>query len=375
MIALSYARIAKGKDQALKFEARLKIVRYANENGVKPAAREFGVARNTVRKWLRRWREDNYSKKCLTDLSRAPKTCPHKTPKAIERQIIKARTEAPCLGAERLKEFCNIQAGVGAIGRILKQNKMTRRRKKKYQKKRDMRELKARYKPFEENQIDAKYLTDIPFYVKQMWDNPELPKFEYTWRDVKTGGVFMGFAYELSEAHACCFAAAVAAHLRRVDFDLASYGTVQSDNGSEFSGAERKKKNDRGFTNLIEESIKARHRFIPPGKKNHQADVETFHERVESEFFDLETHGSRNDFFMRASAYQLWWNTTRKNMWKGKRTPDQIMLEDRADRDPRVWMLPALDLDDLLARKTENAVRNKSPTGGYHVPALPASRM
>lgn len=37
-----------------------------------------------------------------------------------------------------------------------------------------------------------------------MWRNPDLPRFEYTWRDVKTGALFLGFANELSETHACC---------------------------------------------------------------------------------------------------------------------------------------------------------------------------
>ena len=34
---------------------RYELVRYAQEHGVKPAARCFGTTPKTVRKWLRRW--------------------------------------------------------------------------------------------------------------------------------------------------------------------------------------------------------------------------------------------------------------------------------------------------------------------------------
>jgi transposase-like protein len=357
----------------MKFDMRLKIVRYAERHGVKPAAREFGSTPKTVRKWLGRWQDSNHARKSLADQSRAPHSCPHKTPARIERQILRERKKAPCLGAERLKDFCAIPASQGAIARVLRQHGLTRRRRKKHEKKRDMRELKARFDPCEENQVDVKYLNDIPYYVEQMWRNPDLPRFEYTWRDVKTGALFLGFANELSETHACCFVVAVAAHLGRTGFELRNFGTIQTDNGSEFSGAERKVRNDRGFTYTVESLIRAHHRFIPPGKKNHQADVETVHDRIEEELFNLERFASRREFFQKTSAWQLWWNTTRTNRYKAGRTPDQILLETRPQRDPKLWLLPALDLDALLAKKTDPKTLNKSPTGGYYVPALPDS--
>ena len=356
----------------MKFDLRLKLVQAAEEQGVKPAAREFGCTDKTARKWLGRWRAANRSRQSLEDRSRAPHSCPHKTPARVEKQILAERDKAPCLGARRLKEFCALPAGESAVARVLRQNGKTRRRRKKHEKKRDMRELKARFDPFEENQVDVKYLDDIPYYVEQLWRNPALPRFEYTWRDVKTGGLFLGFAGELSEAHACCFAAAVGAHLARTGFSLRGRSTVQTDNGSEFSGAERKRRNDRGFAHLVESRLGATHRFIPPGKKNHQADVETVHDRIEEEFFNLERFENRDAFFERASAWQLWWNTTRKNSYKASRTPDQILLETRPHRDPRIWLLPALDLDALMAKRADPKNLNKPAAGGYYVPTLPA---
>jgi hypothetical protein len=255
----------------------------------------------------------------------------------------------------------------------LKQHGVTERRKKKYEKKRDMREMKAKWGAFEQPQVDTKYLDDIPYYVDQMRRHPWLPGFEYTYRDPKTGGTFLGFGQDLSEAHACVFMAAVGAHLKRCGFDPRGFATIQTDNGSEYSGAERKTKSDRGFSHTVEHLLGARHRFIPPGKKNHQADVETFHQQIEVEFFNLEQYRSRAEFFRKAGQYQLWWNTTRRCGHKGKRTPDEILLTDHPHRDPRVWLLPVLDLDDLLARRVTAATRPIGAKRGYYVPALPES--
>ena len=361
----------RGTDQALKYESRLEIVQHANRHGVKPTARDFDVAPRTVRLWLNRWREANYSRASLMDRSRAPKSCPHKTSVAETRRVIQARLQAPFMGPRRLKRDFGLKAGLGAIARILRQEGLTRKRKKKYQKKRDMRAVKAGYKPFEENQVDAKYLTDIPYYVAQMQREAGLPRFEYTWREVKTGGVFLGFSDELSEDKACCFAAAVGAHLKRVGFELQNTNVIQTDNGGEFSGNEREER-DRGFTAIVEKQIGARHRFIPPGRKNRQADVETLHHWIEVEFLDIESFADRDSFFRQTSAWQLWWNTTRRNGYKGDVTPDEILARDKPDRNPFVWILPALDLDYLSRLRVEKIMATPRAGGGYYVPALPA---
>lgn len=231
--------------------------------------------------------------------------------------------------------------------------------------------MKARFRPFEENQVDTKYLNDIPFYVEQLLNNPDLPKFQYTWRDVKTGCVFMGFSNELSEAAACCFAAAVGSHFKRTGFAPSTVFQPSRQIMERSSQVWKERKNDRGFHNLIEEKLLAHHRFIPPGKKNKQADVESLHERIEAEFFDLEKFSGRSHFFNLASAWQLWFNTTRKNAYKGNRCPDDILKESYSDRNPEVWLLPALDLDLLLNKRAEKSLDNFHVFRGYYVPALP----
>jgi hypothetical protein len=187
-----------------------------------------------------------------------------------------------------------------------------------------------------------------------MWHKQRnLPRFEYTCRDVKTGAVFLGFANELSQMHACCFIMAVAAHLRRTGHPLRDFTTIQTENGCEYSGMEQKQRTDRGFRYVVEQRIGAAHTSIPLGRKNHQADVETLHQRIEPEFFDLETFANRKEFFKKASSWQSWWNTTRTNSYKQNRSPDQILLQQDNQRNMNTWLLPAIDLDAALNQRAD----------------------
>ena len=352
----------------MKYDIRLKMVRHAAAHGIKPTARAFATTVKTVRKWVKRYGDGSSGRAVLMDRSRAPHSCPHKTSPELEEAVVRERHKAPCFGAARLKRACKLAPSQGAIARILRQRGLAKRRKKKYEKKRDMRAVKAKLAAFEQLQVDTKYLDDLPYYVEQMAADPTLPRFQYTARCPKTGAVFLGFGQELSEALACVFVAAVLSHLRRCGYsnDLRQ---VQTDNGPEYSGAERRIKRDRGFTHVVRDLFALDHRFIPPGKKNHQADVESLHGLIEPEFFDIERFAGRALFFAKASAWQLWFNTTRENGYKGLRTPDQILRETRPDRSPNVWLLGALDLDDLLARRAQRTLDQKPR--GYHLPALP----
>lgn len=69
-----------------QIQIRQKIVRYAQQHGIKSAARHFGASKNTVKKWLRSFNE--FGTSGLANKSRAPLTCPHKTFKEIEEQVV-----------------------------------------------------------------------------------------------------------------------------------------------------------------------------------------------------------------------------------------------------------------------------------------------
>src|ERR1700757_5404683 len=83
------------------YNHRLRLVHYARRQGIKPAAQAFATTVPTVRKWLRRYQQHGPSG--LRELSRAHHDCPHKTPLALEQQVIALRQKLPTFGASRLK--------------------------------------------------------------------------------------------------------------------------------------------------------------------------------------------------------------------------------------------------------------------------------
>ena len=343
-----------------KISIRQKIVRYAQINGIKPAMRHFGCSKNTVRYWLRRFNE--YGVSGLEDKNKAPHSCPHKTSKEIEEKIIAKREETPCYGPKRLKYFNpSLEASETAIYRILKQNDLVRKNRKKYQRKNDLRAVKAQYKSLTHNQEDVKHLYDIPYYWTQM-TTLGLPKYEYTIRDVKTGFTIVAFGNEYNEQYSEMLTEVYLEHLHQFGVNLKDV-IIQTDNGSEF-GAKKRDVKTPGFVNTIMEKMGAEHRYIPPGCSNANADVESFHATIENEFFDLESFISRDNFFHKARVYQSFYNFTRPNFSKQGKPPLQILLEDSPDISPEVLNFPVYDLDALFRQKMEII-------GGQYVHKLP----
>lgn len=356
MSPVRYSTMIKSKDKGFLFGVRLQMIRDALEKGIKPVARLYGVSRNTVRKWLRRYQQGGT--KAVKELSRRPHNTPHKTPQAIEDEITRHRKSKPYLGARRLKRDFDIACSHNAIHRIMKQNGLIGPRKKKKKKRISLRHIKERFKAFERNSIDTKHLKDIPVYLAQM-KLSGLPAYEYTFRDQKTGGTFVGYADELSLVHATVFADVIGKWLNGYGVEIR--GSVwQHDGGSEFIGSW----NAKGKSAFIKkvEGIGAEHFQIP--KVTYNADVEAFHRTVEEEFLDIEGFKNRDEFFIKATNYIWYYNLMRKNSNRRDKSPLEILKETEEDINPQILMLPALDLDKLL---------NQKPTadlGGHHVPGL-----
>jgi len=63
-----------------------------------------------------------------------------------------------------IKEALALPHSSSTIYRVLKENGLTGKRKRKHHKKKDLRAIKAALKPFEKIQVAVKYLDDIPQY-------------------------------------------------------------------------------------------------------------------------------------------------------------------------------------------------------------------
>jgi transposase-like protein/transposase InsO family protein len=339
----SYSTYIVGKGKAYPFEFKQDAVFAALELGVKPTARKFKVAPNTLRSWVRRFHLKG--KKGLYDQRKGPNHIPHKMPADVEERIVSIRKITKCFGPQRIKYHYEIPYSLSAIQRVIRSHKLTRKKKKASQKKRDMRAAKAKRRSMAHLQMDVKYLTDIPNYWEQI--PLGLPKYQYTIRETKTGMLFLGYSDELSELNARTMIDYVLDEIKP-DLPFAmSKLTVQTDNGSEFSGQARRIETNP-FVQMIEKTHGANHVYIRPGHCNAQADVESSHQLIEEEFFDLTRFVDREDFFKKVESYRLYFNFTRPNFYKGAKTPQKICASDCGlEASYNFSLIKTVDLDKM----------------------------
>ena len=346
-----YALVREMKDA---YNHRLRLVQYARQHGRKPTARAFATSVGTVRKWLRRYQQQGPSG--LIAQSRAPHHCPHKTPHAVEEQLVALRQKLPTFGAARLKREFDLRPSHTAIQRIWRAHGLLKKRRRKYQRKQDLAAIKATWRLFQQISADTKDLDDIPHYWPQA-QALELPRIQYTAREVRSGLLFLAFAERRSSAASEVFAARIQRHLDRYGISLRDL-VWQTDNGGEFIGRENPHGDRRlGFPTALGDS---QHVRIPPAAHTYQSDVETVHRLVEDEFFDLESFTSRGEFLAKATTYQLYFNLVRPNSHKENLSPWQI-VERLAPRSPlELCLLPPVFLDYYITE-----------TGGYDLPFHP----
>jgi transposase InsO family protein len=330
------------KDSSNPYGWRIKMVEYAIKHGIKPAARDIKLNPKTVRKWVERFKISG--NKGLTCQKRGPKIHANKTSSKIENDVIALRLKRKNnIGPLSIKNELELAQSTSTIFRMLKDNPKTNiKRKRKHQKKRDLREIKAKLKPFEKIQIDVKYLNDIPQYYTYL-RKLKFPKFELTARDVKTGAVFVSYAYENTNINAASFVTYLLEHLIKHGITVKDI-CIQTDNGSEFIGNWTPKSSSL-FSYMIQEVYGSTHLRIPPGRPNYNAEVETFHRLVEEHFYDLEDYTDISNFLDKAYSYILHFNYSRKNSYKWNKTPVKILNEANVDIDPAVLSLPPIIVD------------------------------
>jgi transposase len=334
----------RAKDQ--RFHLRKAMARHAREHSIRDAAHRFAVSRNTLRKWLRRLDEEGLEG--LKNRSTRPRRSPNQVSAAVERRVIEARLRSG-FGAARLIEEFELPCGLSAVRRILRQHGLTKKPRKKHQKKNDLREAKARYKPLERLQMDVKYLCDLEHFWPQA-KRLGLPLFQYTVRDVKSGALWLAYGHELCALYAELTLKRLLKHFKDLGLDIANT-VVKTDNGTEFKGQQRRL-DSPDFSDLVA-AMGASHRYNPPSCPNANADVESSHSLIEPEFFDRENFRSIDDFFSKTNTYQTYFNVGRPNRWKHKRTPWEIIYQDDQSFPLEALLLPPVLTDSLLDQHLE----------------------
>jgi transposase len=331
------------KNKSLIYNLRREMVDFCLKGrSYRETAEFFEVNFKTVIKWVKRYKEEGLEG--LKDRRRAPKVVHNKTKKEVEDLVVALRQQSR-FGARRLKEEFNLPVSVGAIYRIIKQNGLVRKQRKKWETKRDLREIKKRLKPFEKIQVDIKYIDDIPEFYS-FYKALNLPRYQITARDVRSGALYFFYTKEKSVAATIMAMKILLTHLFNYGIKAENI-IIQTDNGAEFSGI--KIHHDRGFRAYLKKEIGVNHMYIPPRYPNANADVEASHKLIEDEFYKIESVKRKREFLDKAYTYQVYFNLYRKNSYKEWKTPKDIIQE--YNLPVEILVLSPVIIDDILYGK------------------------
>lgn len=368
MRMIRYGGIIYKMDKQSRHELRYEMVQFAIRQGNKASARAYETSAKVVRKWVKRFEEEGLSG--LKDRSRRPINSPNKCSPTLEKKIIKLRIKTKHkFGARRLIDRFDLNCGKSCVQRIIKEHHLVKKRKKKRQKRNELWSVKKLMKVFEKIQIDVKELTDIPLYFSA-YSRLNLPKYEFTARCVKTGAAFVCFAQRNTSTNAAIFALYLFNHLKAHGFDVSTI-EVQTDNGSEFNAAGRKKTGNMPIEFVIKEVFQSSIGYIPPASPTFNSDVETFHRLVEDEFYAIEPVSSLDCLLRKMYTFLIDFNYIRKNSYKDNKTPFELASDDKVDFSKQFFNLPPVLLEDHyhLYRKAKGLEYDSAPpvtklTGG-----------
>ena len=290
----SYQEMYMNVDNEKKLiEKRLEMVRFANETGIKGAARYYRCSKNTIKKWCRRYAIKGLNG--LIDKSRKP----HNSPKRIVQEDIDKITEICKIAKEKKKHITvrNVRKKTGVkdhsdvtINRYI--NKAVGKKRNKIHTKSTGGDVswKKKLLPWQLIQIDIKYLTDIdnlkPYFASESNGYTGIrSKYEITARDVATGAAIVAYCDEKSVTYTRKFLEEILHPFLKQfkGLDLKTI-TIQTDNGKENTNRLTKTKSKEpeksAFTIFVEDKFK-KHRMNIPGHPTSDSDVETFHWSIE----------------------------------------------------------------------------------------------
>lgn len=299
----------------LRVKQRLVVVKYAEEFGVKPAGRHFGIDRKTVRQWRNRWRQGG-------DAALLPRY-PDRRRRRLEQRVIglitHARTELE-FGAVRtqiwLARVHQVRTTARTIQRVFRDigrpylTKAPRRRPRQLK-------LFEKEKPGDSVQIDVKVVTR----EHSKW-------FQYTAIDDCTRIRVLRLYRHLNQRSSLAFLREVK---REMPFPIRK---IQVDNGTEFS---------LDFALTCQE-LGIRVRYIQPRRPEQNGKVERSH-RIDGEEFWR--HVDHDDFDVAVEALAQWahrYNYERFSMALGGRTPMEKLDAIRGRPSPTPFLRSIVDV-------------------------------
>ncbi len=254
-------------------EQRYKAVREVLDDGarVSDVALRYGVARQTVHDWLRRYVEGGMGG--LADRSSRPARCPHQMPVVIEAHVVELRRAHPGWGprtirTQLVREGCNPVPGRSSIYRALIRHRLIepnpRRRKR------------DDYKRWERSRSMELWQTDVMGRVK-IADGTEASVV--TGIDDHSRYCVIAKVVKRATARPVCEALAEAFKTHGVP------DAVLSDNGKVFTGRFGLSKSPVLFDRLCHDNG-VRHLLTAPYSPTTTGKIERLHKTMRSEFFN-----------------------------------------------------------------------------------------
>ena len=291
-------------EKYLQHRKKIRVLKYAQDFGARDACETFGVTKTTFYNWKNKF--EKYGEKGLERKIRDPKTYGNRLDSKVIELILELRKQYK-LGTWRIKwyleRYHDINISESSIYRTLKRHnvksldKITTRKAmgpKRY----------AKETPGHHVQVDVKFL---------VFNSPEgekIKRYQYTAIDDCTR-IRALKAYEK--------------HNQLSSIDFINYviekfpfriHTIQSDNGHEFQSKFNWHVKDSGMN----------HRYIKPGKPQHNGKVERSHLTDKKEFYQLLSYTSDIDLNKKLKQWEDFYNFNRPHgAFKGKTPYEELM--------------------------------------------------
>ncbi len=288
----------------MAYQRKLRVLKTAQDLGVKKTLDIFGINRSTYYNWLRKWRVDG--EKGLERKKRDSGTYWNSLDRSVVDLILKLRGEYK-LGTWRIKWYMERYHGItvseSSVYRTLKRNNMppldrctTRNamRTKRYEK--DV--------PGHHVQVDVKFLV----FKNEFGD--KVKRYQYTAIDDCTRIRALKIYSRHNQDSSIGFINYV------VDKFPFRIHTIQTDNGHEFQSKFHWHVRDEGM----------HHRYIRPGKPQHNGKVERSHLTDKREFYQLLNYTDDVDLSKKLSSWEDFYNLSRPHGAFNGKTPYETLI-------------------------------------------------
>ena len=341
-----------------RYQAVLEVLQGATVTDV---AGRYGVARQTVHGWLRRYASDGLAG--LVDRSSKPDTCPHQTPAEIEGRIVEMRTAHPGWGPRTIGYYLEREGVVPVPSRSSIYRALTRHKLIDPQKRRKRR---SDYKRWERARSMELWQMDVMGGV-YLTDGIELKVV--TGLDDHSRFCVSAKVVRRATARPVCDALAEA---------MARHGIpdqILTDNGKVFTGRFGPGKGEVLFDRICRENG-IRHLLTAPRSPTTTGKVERFHKTLKKDFLAGKTFESLEEAQTAIDEWAAYYNTERPHQGIGMVPPIRRfelavaepfeVVTGEQPQHPEPAQLVA-DESRRVTRKVSQAGRISLANFGYHV--------